>query len=342
MSLWKGRVLYHDKSNQPRRGPVVGRREVLEVRPDLAEVWTGADAAFPVRLTRSWWERMDPSDPSDPLALTDAHPGNSCLQALPDPRELESHPGDLQDPVGDAACSPMPWVVHKYPSRVLLLVTKRCHLYCRYCFRRDHRPSEREDPTPEEWQAALAYARKSGASEVILSGGDPLAVRDRTLLDAIDRLRPEIPVIRIHTRAPITRPDRVTEALVQGLAERRPVWVVVHINHPRELNADVDAALARFVDAGLPVLNQSVLLRGVNDRVEVLQALFEALVERGIRPYYLHHPDRAAGNAHLRVSTQEGLVLHAELARRVSGVALPRYVIDPPEGSGKIDVDHYK
>ena len=324
--------MYHDKSNQPRRGRVVGRREVLEVRPDLAEVWTAADAAFPVRLTRSWWERMDPSDPTDPLAL----------QALPDPRELQPHPDDLQDPVGDTACSPLPWVVHKYPSRVLLLVTKRCHLYCRYCFRRTHQPSEREDPTPEEWSDALDYARKSGATEVILSGGDPLAVRDRTLLDAIDALRPEIPVIRIHTRAPITRPDRVTEALVQGLAERRPVWLVVHINHPRELSAEVDDALARCVDAGLPVLNQAVLLRGVNDRVEVLQALCEALVERRVRPYYLHHPDRAEGNAHLRLSTQEGLALHTALSRRVSGVALPRYVIDPPEGSGKIDVNHYK
>lgn len=306
----------------------MGRPEVLERRPDLAEAWGPADRAFPVRLTRSWWERMDPADPDDPLGR----------QALPDPRELDTDPTDVPDPVGDAKCSPLPWVVHKYPDRVLLLLTKRCHLYCRYCFRRDHRPSEREDPTPEEWSAAVAYARDSGAREAILSGGDPLAVRDETLFAAIDALRPAIPVIRIHTRAPITRPDRVDEALVAGLRARAPVWVVVHCNHARELSGEVDAALGRLVDAGIPVLNQSVLLRGVNDSVDALAALCEALVERRVFPYYLHHPDHVPGNAHFRLSREAGLALWTGLRERVSGVALPRYVLDPPDGTGKVDV----
>lgn len=320
--------MYHDGPGEPPKGPVVGRPEVLRSRPDLESVWPQADDLFPVRVTRSWWERIDKADPNDPLAR----------QALPHPAELISDPGDLEDPVGDAACSPMPWVVHKYPSRVLLLVTKRCHLYCRYCFRRNHKPSEREDPTPEEWAAALDYAQGSGASEVILSGGDPLAVRDGMLWDAIDSLRPSIPTIRIHTRAPITRPDRVTAELVAGLAQRGPVWVVVHCNHPRELSADVDAALARLVDAGIPVLNQAVLLRGVNDNVGILTELCEALVERRIFPYYLHHPDHAGGNAHFRLTQQEGLALWRGLKEKVSGIALPRYVLDPPDGSGKRDV----
>jgi len=271
---------------------------------------------------------MDPADPADPLAL----------QALPQADELRDFPGDLQDPVGDEECSPLPWVVHKYPSRVLLLLTKRCHLYCRYCFRRNTEPTERQDPTPEEWSAALDYVQGSNAREVILSGGDPLAVRDAKLFDTIDAVRPSVPVVRIHTRAPITRPDRVTEALVAGLAQRAPVWVVVHCNHPRELSPEVDVALSRMVDAGIPVLNQSVLLRGVNDRVEVLAELCEALVARRVFPYYLHHTDAARGNGHFRVSLEEGRALWQGLKTRVSGVALPRHVMDPPDGSGKRDV----
>ncbi len=310
-----------------RRGPVVGRPEVLEARPELSEVWTAADALFPVRVTRSWWERINSQDPLDPLAR----------QVLPDPEELRPNDQDLSDPVGDAACSPLPWVVHKYRDRVLLLLTKRCHLYCRYCFRREHVPGTTEDPTPVEWEAMFAYAVASGASEVILSGGDPLAIRDEQLFDAIDRLTPHIPVIRVHTRAPITRPDRVTASLVAGLRKRAPVWVVVHVNHPRELSPDVDVALSRLVDGGVPVLNQSVLLAGVNDDVDTLVELCEALVRRRVFPYYLHVTDRATGNAHLRVDEGRAKALWEGLRRRVSGLALPRCVVDPPDGSGKRD-----
>lgn len=306
----------------------MGRPEILEARPDLAETYPIADALFPVRVTRSFWGRIDTSKAEDPLGL----------QVLPHPAEADDSEG-LADPVGDAAVSPMAWVVHKYPDRVLLLLTKRCHLYCRYCFRRTFQPSEREDPTPDELAAAVAYARAAGVEEVILSGGDPLAVRDRVLLDTIDALRPAVPRVRIHTRAPITRPDRVTNELVAGLRARRPVWVVVHCNHPRELSPDVDRALARLIDAGIPVLNQAVLLRGVNDDVEVLAALGRALVRRGVKPYYLHHTDPVRGAGHFVVEIDRGLALYRALRDRVDGLALPRYVIDPPDGSGKVDVE---
>lgn len=305
---------------------MVGRPEVLEHRPDLRATWRELDAAFPVRITRSFWERLDPGDPEDPLAR----------QVLPDPRELDPHPGDLDDPVGEKDLVPVPWVVRKHDDRVLLLLTKRCHLTCRYCFRRTHDPGERADPTPAAWERALAYVEASGAEEVILSGGDPLAVRDERLWETMDRLQERIPVVRIHTRAPITYPRRVTPELVAGLARRAPVWVVVHCNHPRELAPDVDEALARLVDAGVPVLNQAVLLRGVNDDAGVLAELCRALVRRRVFPYYLHHTDRVAGNAHLRVSLDQGRALYAELRGQVSGVALPTYVIDPPDGSGKV------
>lgn len=315
-----------DGEGTERRGRMVHRDEVLAARPELADAWSAADAAFPVRVTRSWWSRARPDDPEDPL----------LRQVLPDPRELAPDPGDVPDPVGDAAKSPIPWVVRKHDDRMLLLVTKRCHVYCRYCFRRDHSPGAGLDPTDAELDRAIDYLRAASPREVILSGGDPLVLpvaRLDALLARLDFAR----TIRIHTRAPITFPEVVTPGLLAALRARRPVWVVVHCNHPRELSGEVDAALAALVDAGVPVLNQSVLLRGVNDDPVVLAALGEALLERRVHPYYLHVTDRVPGNAHLRVPLPEAVAIHAALAARTGGTALPRLVLDPPDGSGKVD-----
>ena len=176
---------------------------------------------------------------------------------------------------------------------------------------------------------------------VILSGGDPLAITDARLFAAIDAVRPAVPVVRVHTRAPITFPQRVTEALVAGLRARAPVWVLVHANHPDELTPAVLVALTRLVDAGIPVLNQAVLLAGVNDDADVLVRLCTELVALRVSPYYLHHPDAAAGNAHFRVPMARGLALMEALRVRVSGLALPRYVVDPADGSGKVLVADY-
>jgi lysine 2,3-aminomutase len=324
---------YHDISNGAGgHGMMLGKLELLQVFPQLEPAWDAVAERFPVRVTRSWWARARALSPDDPL----------LAQVLPSASELEAVVGDLDDPVGDRLRSPMPWVVHKHPDRVLLLLTKRCHIYCRYCFRRTHTPGDAEDPDEQAWEAAMQYAVSCGAREAILSGGDPLAVRDERLFATIDRLRDGgIRVIRLHTRAPISAPSRVTDALVQGLAERGPCWVVVHCNHPDELSPDVDEALARLIDAGIPVLNQSVLLRGVNDDVEVLEALCHALVERRVRPYYLHHTDPVTGNAAFRVELDRGLAMYRALRRRVSGISVPRYVIDPPDGSGKVDVEAF-
>lgn len=314
--------MYHA---EPRSGAVLGPGALARRLRGVPEsLLRAADAVFPVRLTRSWLARM--RDPSGPLGL----------QAVPRPGELLPSAGDVPDPVGEAGRSPVPWVVQKHPDRVLLLVTRRCHLYCRYCFRRDQHDSD--EPGREGLDRAIAHARQSGAREAILSGGDPLTLSDARLFRIVDALRPAVPIIRVHTRAPITAPHRVTDALVAGLAARAPLWVLVHANHPDELSPDVRAALGRLVDAGLPVLNQAVLLRGVNDDASVLTALSHALLELRIFPYYLHHTDAVPGNAEFRVGVEEGLAIHAELARRVSGIGLPRYVIDPPDGSGKIDV----
>lgn len=304
---------------------MVRAHEVQRVRPDLTDTFDAVDDAFAIRITRSFWQRMDPGDPADPLAL----------QVMPDPRELGPDPDAEPDPVGDAACSPLPWVVHKYPNRILLLATKRCHLHCRYCFRRNHQPSAALDPTPEEWSAALAYAARAGVDEVILSGGDPLMLNNAQLRRTLEALE-DVPVRRLHTRAPITFPERVDEGLVSLLRTHAPVWVAVHCNHPRELSPEVDGALAQLVDAGVPVVNQAVLLRGVNDDVEVLVDLCNAMLRRRVQPYYLHLTDRAEGNAHLRVTADAARRLEAGLARRLSGLARPRVVWDPPDGTGKV------
>jgi lysine 2,3-aminomutase len=323
-------AFYHPERKAPAPGPFVGRPEALERWPWLRELdWDRLSAAFPVHIPRAYVEGA--TDPADPRLLT----------VLPDAREGVSSPDDCEDPVGDALRSPVPWGVRKHADRVLLLLTKRCHLYCRYCFRRNHEPGDTDDPSPEEWARLLAWAAGSGAREAILSGGDPLAVSDDRLFEAIDTLRATIPVIRIHTRAPITYPNRVTPALVAGLAARGPVWVLVHTNHAAELTPPVENALRMLVDAGIPVLNQAVLLAGVNDDVDVLAALSERLVALRVFPYYLHHPDHAAGNAHFRVDPARGVALHRALRARTSGIGLPAYVIDLPDGSGKIPVEEW-
>jgi len=319
---------YPTSSASARRSPLIGRPEALVRFPWLdAELWRAVDHTFPVRVPRGYVG--DARDPEDPR----------LLMALPSAEELRPDAGDREDPVGDLARSPLPWVVQKHEDRLLVLLTKRCHLTCRYCFRRNHEPGAHEDPTTEEWQAVLEFVRRSAASELILSGGDPLAVRDERLFEIVDAGRGK--TIRIHTRAPIALPSRVTPELVAGLRARAPVWLLVHVNHAVELGPEVEAALGRLVDGGLPVLNQAVLLAGVNDDVDVLAELSRRLVALRVYPYYLHHPDHAAGNAHFRVDPRRGLALMEALRARVSGIGLPAYVVDLPDGSGKIPVERW-
>ncbi len=315
-----GADVYH------RSGRMVRRAAILASRPDLAPIYDPIDRLFPVRITASFASRADLTDPEDPLAL----------QVLPHPGELETD--GLDDPVGEKAHSPVPWVIRKYPDRALLLVTKRCHLYCRYCFRRTHAPGEALDPTPEELDRAFGWLRGEPAlRELILSGGDPLILRRNHLFSLIDRGLEARLRVRIHTRAPISFPACVDAELARGLASRA-VFLVVHCNHPRELAPDVRDALRLLADAGVPLLNQSVLLRGVNDDPAVLAELFETLLRLRVRPYYLHHPDAVLGNAPFRVSRERGWRIWSALRNALGGLALPRYVWDPPDGSGKRDL----
>ncbi len=239
--------------------------------------------------------------------------------------------------------SPVPFVVRKHADRAILLVSSRCHVYCRFCFRRTFPDGAHRDPTPDQLDAAIEYlAGQDELREVILSGGDPLALSDEELRRIVERLSraPQLERLRVHTRAPVHDPARVTPELAAALSCGLPSWIVLHFDHPREVTAETRRTVGVFLAAGLPVLNQTVLLAGVNDDAATLEALCRALVRERIKPYYLHHPDRVPGGGAFYVEIERGLAIYRELRRRLGGgLALPAYVIDLPDGSGKVAVE---
>lgn len=290
-------------------------------------------ARYAVSLTPDMAELIDRADPDDPIAR----------QFVPRAEEILSTPGERADPIGDEIHAKMPGLIHRYPDRVLLKPLHVCPVYCRFCFRREGvGPDGLGSLSEAELDAALAYiAGDRDIWEVVLTGGDPFALSPRRLgaiaarLSAIDHVR----VLRIHTRVPAVEPDLVTGALVQALKRfGRAVFVALHANHPREFTPAARAACARLVDAGIPMVSQSVLLRGVNDDGKTLEALMRAFVENRIKPYYLHHGDLAPGTAHLRTPVADGQDLMRSLRGRLSGLAQPTYVLDIPGGHGKVPI----
>jgi lysine 2,3-aminomutase len=287
-------------------------------------------ALYATAITAGIAERIDTDDPRDPLAR----------QFVPDARELDTQEIETTDPIGDDAHSPVEGIVHRYPDRVLLKLTHVCAVYCRYCFRRDMvGPAGRGALSRKALAEALDYVRAHPEIwEVILTGGDPLVLSPRRLKEVVAQLAAieHVKIIRVHTRIPVVAPERVTAELVRALkAKGKATYVVLHANHARELSAEVRAACARFIDAGIPMLCQSVLLRGVNDNAEALGDLMRALVECRIKPYYLHHGDLAPGTAHWRMTIEEGRELMRALHGRFSGLCQPSYVLDIPGGHGK-------
>jgi lysine 2,3-aminomutase len=269
--------------------------------------------------------------------------GAAARQFVPSAAELVHAPEEDADPVGDEAHSPVEGVVHRYRDRVLLKANHACAVYCRFCFRREMVGPEGIRPlSPEQLDAAMAYiAGDPGIWEVIVTGGDPLILSPRRLADLGRRLAAigHVKVVRFHTRVPGVDPDRVTPELVAALkASGKTVWLALHANHPAELGPDAAAACARIVEAGIPMVSQTVLLRGVNDDPAVLEALMRRFVELRIKPYYLHHPDLAPGTAHFRMGLAEGQALMRDLRGRVSGLCQPTYVLDIPGGHGKAPV----
>lgn len=292
----------------------------------LEEVATRYAVALPPALAAL----IDRSDPNDPIAR----------QFIPDAAELETRAEESLDPIGDHAHSPVEGIVHRYPDRVLLKLVHVCAVYCRFCFRREMvGPGKPNALSPKALSDALAYIRADTKIwEVILTGGDPLVLSPRRLRAVLGEIVAigHVKVIRIHTRMPVAEPDAMTRELVRALkGQGKAVYVVLHANHARELTPAARAACSRLIDAGIPMLSQSVLLRGVNDTVEALGDLMRAFVESRIKPYYLHHGDLAPGTAHLRTTIGEGQTLMRALRGHLSGLCQPEYVLDIPGGHGK-------
>jgi lysine 2,3-aminomutase len=290
-------------------------------------------ARYAVSLTPDMAELINPLDAHDPIAR----------QFIPDAAELEGHPEERADPIGDDAHSPVEGIVHRYPDRVLLKLVHVCPVYCRFCFRREMvGPGRRRTLSAAALKAALDYVRAHPEIwEVILTGGDPLILSPRRLRDVMRALAAieHVKIARVHTRVPVVAPARITSTLVGALkASGKTTYVVLHANHPRELTERARTACARFIDAGIPMLSQSVLIRGVNDDAATLSDLMRALVECRIKPYYLHHGDLAPGTAHLRTTIEEGQALMRALHGRTSGLCQPAYVLDIPGGHGKSPV----
>jgi lysine 2,3-aminomutase len=285
-------------------------------------------ARYALALTPDVTELIDPAAAYDPIGA----------QFVPVAAELATRPEETADPIGDDAHSPVAGVVHRYPDRVLLKPVHVCAVYCRFCFRREVVGRARA-LSRAELAAAFDYVRAhSEIWEVILTGGDPLVLSPRRLGAIVAALATieHVKVIRVHSRVPVVAPARVTSALVRALkADGKATYVVLHANHARELTAKARAACARLIDAGIPMLSQSVLLRGVNDDAATLGELMRALVECRVKPYYLHHGDLAPGTAHWRTTIEDGQSLMRALHGRLSGLCQPTYVLDIPGGHGK-------
>ncbi|WP_029582847.1 lysine-2,3-aminomutase-like protein [Bradyrhizobium sp. URHD0069] len=297
--------------------------------PDLEAV----AARYAVAVTSHIAELIDPHDPDDPIAR----------QFIPSAEELLTQPEENADPIGDHSHSPVAGIVHRYPDRVLFKLVHICAVYCRFCFRREMvGPGKTTSLSQAAYDKALDYIRAHPEIwEVILTGGDPLMLSPRRLteimadLAAIDHVK----VIRIHTRVPVADPARISAETIAALkVTGATTWVALHANHARELSGRARAACAEIIDAGIPMVSQSVLLRGVNDNPAALEALMRAFVECRIKPYYLHHGDLAPGTAHLRTTLAHGQELMRALRGRVSGLCQPDYVLDIPGGHGKAPV----
>ncbi|ATW23580.1 lysine 2,3-aminomutase [Candidatus Formimonas warabiya] len=274
---------------------------------------------------------MSPSDPKCPVRL----------QAVPTEPELVRNSDDLDDPTFEDIDSPAPHLTHRYPDRVLFLATDQCSMYCRHCTRRRLVGSQDGAYGPEELEAAFQYLQKTPqVRDVVVSGGDPLTLSTERLEQIIKRLRaiPHMEIIRIGTRAPVVMPQRITDELCDMLHQYHPIWLNTHFNNPKEITAESEQALAKLADAGIPLGNQSVLLKGVNDCPNIMKKLVQTLVKNRVRPYYLYQCDRSVGIQHFCTSVGKGIEIMESLRGHTSGLSIPTYVIEAVGGGGKCPV----
>jgi lysine 2,3-aminomutase len=290
-------------------------------------------ARYAIALTADVVKLINRDDPADPIAR----------QFVPDAAELVVTADERADPIGDHAHSPVEGIVHRYPDRVLLKAVHVCPVYCRFCFRREMvGPQGLGTLDSNAMKAAFDYIREhSEIWEVILTGGDPLVLSPRRLKEILGELASieHVKIVRFHTRVPVVDPHKVDAALIDALkASGKTVYVALHANHPRELSEEARSSCARLVDAGIVMLSQSVLLKGINDDPAILADLMKAFVETRIKPYYLHHPDLAPGTSHFRLTIEEGQKIVSALRGRISGLCQPTYILDIPGGYGKADI----
>jgi lysine 2,3-aminomutase len=272
------------------------------------------------------------------LSLIQHHRDPIWRQAIPDTAEIEDT-SDAPDPLAEEILSPVPNLIHRYPDRVVLLVSNQCAMYCRFCMRKRRVGPSQLISLKETLEGATDYIRREPRiREVILSGGDPFLLETDTVEKILIALRkiPHVEIIRIHSRTPCTLPQRMTFRLTDMLKKYQPLYVNTHFNHPLEITPIAAAACARLADAGIPLGNQTVFLKGVNDTAEIMTELFQKLLQIRVRPYYLHHPDPVRGTGHFRPSIEKGIEIMAAIQGHTSGICLPHYVIDVPGGGGKV------
>lgn len=288
---------------------------------------------FRMAITPYYASLIDPDDPNDPVR-------RQCVPTIEETYPCEN---DLLDPLGELKDSPVPHIVHRYPDRVLFLVTLKCSMYCRHCTRRRVVGEEDRIISEKELSTALAYiSSHEEIRDVLISGGDPLVMSTAKLEHIIASIReiPHVDIVRIGTRVPVVMPMRITEELTDMLKKYQPIWINTHFNHPKELTPDSARACAAIVDAGIPLGNQSVLLKGINDDAETMKKLLLGLVHMRIRPYYLYQCDLSKGIGHFRTTVEKGVEIMHALTGNISGYAVPKYVIDAPGGGGKIPINY--
>jgi len=288
--------------------------------------------SFPMAVTPYFASLMDPDDPYCPIRM----------QAVPSDKEMNVLPWENKDPLSETHDSPVEYIVHRYPDRALFLVTSRCAMYCRHCSRKAHMGDGAFLVREADRARAIEYiAATPRIRDVLVSGGDPFMMSDGYLEDIISRLRaiPHVEVIRIGTRAPSVLPMRMTPALLAMLKKYHPIWINTQFNHPRELTPEAVRACGDIVDAGIPLGNQSVLLRNINDDADVMKSLLLGLVKARIRPYYLYQCDLCEGAGHFRTKVETGVEIIRQLTGNISGFAIPKFVIDVPEGGGKVPIN---
>lgn len=306
-------------------------KKYIELQPEEEAVARSKSFSFRMAITPYYLSLIDPKNPHDPVRL----------QAIPRIAESVEDPSDMADPLHEDADAPVPGMTHRYPDRVLLLLTDQCSMYCRHCTRR-RKAGEYDAPMPREnVDKAIKYIEQhKEVRDVILSGGDPLTMSDARIDEVLARLAgiDHVDIVRIGTRTPVVMPQRITDELIAVLKKYKFVWLNTHFNHPNELTKEAAAALAKLAEAGVVLGNQSVLLKGINDHVDVMKALVHALVRNRVRPYYIYQCDLSEGISHFRTPVSRGIEIIESLRGHTSGLCVPTYVVDAPGGGGKIPV----